>query len=83
MRDILSSDSPRIFDTMVDGVRQLADTIPALNFMDDPKLNELAEDIRVGLNANTILLRDSEYEREVVTNKAEDILRKLGTIYAS
>jgi len=83
MRDILSSDSPRIFDTMVDGVRQLADTIPALNFMDDPKLNELAEDIRVGLNANTILLRDSEYEREVVTNEAEDILRKLGTIYAS
>ena len=83
MRDILSSDSPRIFDTMVDGVRQLADTIPALNFMDDPKLNELAEDIRIGLNANTILLRDSEYEREVVTNKAEDILRKLGTIYAS
>ena len=32
MRDILSSENPRIFDSMVDGVRQLADTIPALNF---------------------------------------------------
>jgi len=83
MRDILSSENPRIFDSMVDGVRKLADTIPALNFMDDPKLNDIAYEIRLELSPNTILLRDSEYEREVVSTKADDILRKLGTLYAT
>ena len=83
MRDILSSENPRIFDSMVDGVRKLADTIPALNFMDDPKLNDIAYEIRLELSPNAILLRDSEYEREVVSTKADDILRKLGTLYAT
>ena len=68
---------------MVDGVRKLADTIPALNFMDDPKLNDIAYEIRLELSPNAILLRDSEYEREVVSTKADDILRKLGTLYAT
>ena len=83
MRDILSSENPRIFDSMVDGVRQLADTIPALNFTGDQELNNIADQIRTELSPNSILLRDSEYEREVVSTKADDILRKLGTLYAS
>ena len=83
MRDILSSENPRIFDCMLDGVRQLADTIPALNFTGDQELNTIAEQIRTELSPNSILLRDSEYEREVVSTKADDILRKLGTLYAS
>ena len=83
MRDILSSENPRIFDSMVDGVRKLADTIPALNFMDDPKLNDIAYEIRLELSPNALLLRQSEYEREVVSTKADDILRKLGTLYAT
>jgi len=83
MRDILSSENPRIFDSMVDGVRKLADTIPALNFMDDQKLNDIAYEIRLELSPNALLLRQSEYEREVVSTKADDILRKLGTLYAT
>ena len=83
MRDILSSENPRIFDSMVDGVRKLADTIPALNFTGDQGLNDIASQIQTELNPNTMLLRDSEYEREVVSTKADDILRKLGTLYAS
>ena len=83
MRDILSSENPRIFDSMVDGVRRLADTIPALNFTGDQELNDIAFQIRTELSPNSILLRDSEYEREVVSTKADDILRKLGTLYAS
>ena len=83
MRDILSSENPRIFNSMVEGVRKLADTIPALNFMDDPKLNDIAYDIRTELSSGAILLRDSEYEREHVSTKADDILRKLGTLYAT
>ena len=83
MRDILSSENPRIFDSMVDGVRQLADTIPALNFTGDEDLDRIAFQIRTELSPNAILLRDSEYEREVVSTKADDILRKLGTLYAS
>ena len=77
------SSNATIFDSMVDGVRKLADTIPALNFMDDPKLNDIAYEIRLELSPNAILLRDSEYEREVVSTKADDILRKLGTLYAT
>jgi hypothetical protein len=68
---------------MVDGVRKLADTIPALNFTGDQGLNDIASQIQTELNPNTMLLRDSEYEREVVSTKADDILRKLGTLYAS
>ena len=83
MRDILSSENPRIFDSMVDSVRQLADTIPALNFTGDQGLNDIASQIQTELNPNTMLLRESEYEREVVSTKADDILRKLGTLYAS
>ena len=79
----LSSENPRIFDSMVDGVRKLADTIPALNFTGDQGLNDIAFQIRTELSPNVILLRDSEYEREVVSTKADDILRKLGTLYAS
>ena len=68
---------------MVDSVRQLADTIPALNFTGDQGLNDIALQIQTELNPNTMLLRQSEYEREVVSTKADDILRKLGTLYAS
>ena len=83
MRYILSSENPRIFDSMVDGVRKLADTIPALNFTGDQGLNDIALQIQTELNTNTMVLRESEYEREVVSTKADDILRKLGTLYAS
>jgi hypothetical protein len=51
--------------------------------MDDPKLNDIAYDIRTELSSGAILLRDSEYEREHVSTKADDILRKLGTLYAT
>ena len=83
MRDILSSENPRIFDSMVDGVRKLADTIPALNFTGDQGLNDIASQIQTELNPNTMLLRESEDEREVISTKADDILLKLGTLYAS
>jgi len=83
MRDILSSENPRIFDSMVDGVRKLADTIPALNFTGDQELDDIAFQIRTELSTSAIVLRDSEYERVHVSTKADDILRKLGTLHAA
>ena len=79
MRDIVSKDS-KIFDTMVQGVSRLAETIPALNFTGDPMLDDIAQDIRNELTVDSNVLRNSEFVKSRVQTKADDILRKLGKI---
>ena len=79
MRDIVSKDS-KIFDTMVQGVSRLAETIPALNFTGDPMLDDIAQDIHNELTVDSNVLRNSESVKNRVQTKADEILRKLGKI---
>ncbi len=79
MVDVLTSDKPRIFETLVTNVKEVVEEIDGLNLADDPALNQFAEQAKAmigGLSADQ--LRDSKVIRDKVANAANAIISNFG-----
>ena len=66
-------------DTLISNLRELVENLPLMNITNNPKINELCDDIKgliKGLDLET--LRGDEGVRKDVSKKADDILAKMG-----
>ena len=66
-------------DTLISNLRELVENLPLMNITNNPKINELCDDIKgliKGLDLET--LRGDEDVRKDVSKKADDILAKMG-----
>ena len=78
MARVLSSDKPRIFDTMIEDIQEIAKIAPSLNLSDDPKIAEFVSDLtKLGTKYPAVNLRDNEREQKTARADAEAILNKL------
>jgi hypothetical protein len=79
MVDVLTSDKPRIFETLVTNVKDVVDEIDGLNLADDPALNQFAEQAKSMIgNLTADHLRDSKVIRQKVANAANAIISNFG-----
>lgn len=79
MVDVLTSDKPRIFETLVTNVKDVVDEIDGLNLSDDPALNTFAlqaKDMLGSLTADD--LRESKVVRQKVANAASSLIANFG-----
>ena len=66
-------------DTLISNLRELVENLPLMNITNNPKINELCDDIKgliKGLDLET--LRGDEDVRKDVSKKRDDILAKMG-----
>jgi hypothetical protein len=71
-------------DSLVPRMQQLANTLPQLNLMDDPKINDLAQKIATDLCMTpTKELREDEDKRIGVAEKAKDLMEDLGGYFGT
>lgn len=79
MVEVLTSDKPRIFETLVTNVKDVVDEIDGLNLADDPALNQFAEQAKSMLGSLTAdQLRDSKVMRQKTAIAANTILENFG-----
>lgn len=79
MEKTLSNPNARVHSSVVDNINELLDILPQLNINNDPKMEELANEIRNNLaNAYRVeVLRDSPHYRDATAKKADEILKKM------
>jgi len=79
---VCSKDKPKIYDTLLGNVAELADLIPALNVGGDPKLDKIAQDIRDKvLVTSTETLKASPQARSQVAAAADDIVKQMAGLF--
>lgn len=70
-------------DSLVGNIVELIDIVPLLNVTNDPVLTQFTNDIRSGLTLNSAeVLRDDKKIRETTAAKADEILKKMGALFA-
>jgi hypothetical protein len=68
-------------DSLIDHVRDMAEMLPKLNFMEDPELSMMANRLQKELGRyNPAELRDNEHLRKEAFEKADAILTKVNKI---
>jgi DNA-binding ferritin-like protein len=68
----IDGDGKRITQSMLDNIKDLVDSLPLLNYTDDPKLKQLAKDLKsLVIDANT--LRDNEDIRKYAATRAKEL----------
>jgi hypothetical protein len=77
VRDRCSAEKPIIRESLMGNVQELIDMLPAFNLTKDPKLDELARDLK-GLVKHPDALRTRADVREDTAKAASDILSKMG-----
>jgi len=78
MATTLSKDNPRIYDSMVDHIRDLCSTLTDLNFTDDPNLESMRQEVERKLGSQPVdVLREDEEHRKAVAETAEDIMARM------
>ena len=78
MVGVLNKDNPKIFKTLVSNIMDLTEILPDLNFIDDPKLEELRKEVQDKLCEVSIdELKESKYFRETIAGKAEELRQKI------
>jgi hypothetical protein len=82
LRDVLTKDKPRIYDTLVGNLAALCSMLPKLNLTQDPTLDQLKKDIEKDLTNHTPDdLRDfDEEERKKKADQADEILKKISQV---
>lgn len=76
--EVLKRDKPRIFDTLVEDVRDVANTVRSLNITRDPQLNQWATELEEKLaKMKPDELRDSKKSRQQVLDDAMDIFKRM------
>lgn len=75
-------DGARLYDSVVDNIRELAKLLPAFNFDNDPKMNKLADRLTKELCTEDVkTLRDNDDVRKDVTKSAEDIFNEVKEMF--
>lgn len=75
----LSKDNPRIYNSMVDHIRDLCGTLTDLNLTDDPNLESMRREVERKLGTvNAEDLRNNETARAEVADTAADIMARMG-----
>ena len=65
-------------DSLVNNIGELLDVVPALNILNDPKLDEFCAEIRTKLTQHTgTVLRDDAVIRKTTADAAADIMKKM------
>jgi Protein of unknown function (DUF3150) len=75
--EVLSSEKPRIFDSLMGNVEELVSMLPAFNLLDDPGLTKLEQSL-AGLLVNPDSLRNMKSVRDDVLLKARILGREQG-----
>jgi hypothetical protein len=78
MASTLTKDNPRIYDSMVDHIRELCKSLSALNLTDDAALEDMRLEVERKLSAVSVpLLREDETVRKATADTAEDIMERM------
>ena len=77
MANKLKEDKPKIFETMITNIAEIAELVPKLNLTDDPALNQFAADMERLAKTDTDLLRESKVERTQRQQEAEALMKRL------
>ena len=81
MADVLMDAKQSFRDTLVSNVLEICDVMPELNILDDTALSVMTERIKMTLQVDPDVLRDSNVSREEYAKKADElaaILSKMG-----
>lgn len=74
----LQSENGIFRDSLVDGLKELCDLLPALNVLDDPRLKDFVSEARKLVDGITPQeLRESPVVRTSTASKAQDIARRM------
>jgi hypothetical protein len=74
----LSNPDARVHSSVVDNIVELCDILPQLNIADDPKLEELRQEVLdMATKYRVEVLRDSTLYRKETAQTADDILKKM------
>jgi hypothetical protein len=77
MVKVLSSDKPRIFDTLVSNVDEICRLAPALNLAGDPAIDSFVADMKKLTQFKADDLRELPQVRKATAVKAEEIAKRL------
>lgn len=77
MVKVLSSDKPRIFETLVGNVESICKLAPALNLAGDPAIDAFVVEMKKLTQFDADALREQPATRKAVAVKAEDIMKRL------
>lgn len=77
MATTLQKDKPKIFETMITNIAEIAALVPMLNLTDDPELNDFARDMERLAKTDTDLLRESKVERTQRQQDAEALMKRI------
>lgn len=77
MAETLKKDNPKIYETMITNIADVAGLVPKLNLMDDPQLNRFAIAMEELAKTNTDLLREFKDERTDKQKQAEALLKRI------
>lgn len=77
MVKVLSSDKPRIFDTLVSNVDEICRLAPALNLSGDPKIDEFCAEMKRLTTFKADDLRENATARKATAVKAEEMMKRL------
>lgn len=85
MVDVLTDDSPKIHESLVENVRKVVDEIPSLNLTDDPALAQFAgkvNEMLATLNADDLRQKNKEFKvvRRQVAQDAANLLATFGQV---
>lgn len=76
-----NGESSKLYDSVVGNVAELAELLPAFNFNNDPKFDELAKRIKSELCSEDIdALKKHEDVRDAVKKSADDILKDVESL---
>jgi hypothetical protein len=77
MAATLKKEDPRIFDSLIGNVKEIADIAPKQNLTDDPVINELAKEMAGLVQYTPDNLRKSAGTREAAAMKAQALMDRL------
>lgn len=77
VRDTLSTDKPRIFESLMDNLTELIHMLPAFNVMGDPKLDDLEAQLKTLVHPTAVLKNRPEV-RTRVAREAGTVLARFG-----
>lgn len=77
MADVLAKEKPRIFDTMVEHLVEIAQLAPKMNLTDDPQINAFAKEIAALGAVQTNTLRNHPSQRNLKAQQAQALMRRL------
>lgn len=77
MADTLKKAEPRIFDSMIGNIQELATLVPKLNLTDDPALNSFADEMTKLTRFEPNTLRVSETSRKEAAQRATELMTRL------